>query len=146
MNLKITIQTIIKAFGNNTAIYIREEDLLSFNQGKRVPLKVTLNGYSYQSTSAIMDDMYLIPLAKEHRLKANVEGGQKVEVTLELESKNRDIEIPKVLKDHLIQAKVLEKFHSLSYSSRKESIRLILEAKKEETLLKRIQKIIEDLK
>jgi Bacteriocin-protection, YdeI or OmpD-Associated/Domain of unknown function (DUF1905) len=143
--MKITIQTIIKAFGNNTAIYINEKDLLSFNQGKRVPLKVTLNGYHYQSTSAVMDEMYLIPLSKEHRLKAGVIGGQEVEVTLELESKNRDIEIPKVLTDQLIEAKVIDKFQSLSYSSRKEYIRQITEAKKEETLLKRIQKILDDL-
>lgn len=143
--MKITLQTIIKAFGNNTAIYIPEEDLLRFNQGKRVPLKVTLNGYSYQSTSAVMDGMYLIPLSKEHRTQAGVVGNQKVEVTLELEVKNRDIELPLNLKESLIQANVLDKFKALSYSSRKEYIRQVLDAKKEDTLIKRIQKIIEDL-
>lgn len=143
--MKITLQTHIKTFGNNTAIFIPEEELLRFNQGKRVPLKVTLNGYSYQSTSAVMDGMYLIPLSKEHRIKAGVVGNESVEVTLELETKNRDIELPKVLIDALTQAKVLDKFQRLNYSSRKEHIRQILEAKKEETLIKRIQKIIDDL-
>lgn len=138
--------TTIKSFGNHAAIEVSEKDVLSFGVGKRVPVKVSLNGYSYQSTTAVMDGMYLIPLATEHRVKSGVKGGDTVEITLELESKNRDIEIPQALKESLVQHNLLEVFESKSYSTRKEYIRLINDSKKEETTLKRLTKIIEELK
>ena len=143
--MTIHYTTTIKSFGNHAAIEVSEEDVLSFGVGKRVPVKVSLNGYSYQSTITVMDGMYLIPFATEHRLKSGVMGGETVKVTLELESKNRDIEIPQRLKERLIENNLLDLFEGKSYSTRKEYIRQLNESKKEETTLKRLAKIIEEL-
>lgn len=143
--MTLSYTTTIKTYDNHAAIEVSEQDVLSFKSGKRVPVKVTLNGYSYQSTITVMDGHYLIPFAMEHRTKSGVHGGDTVEVTLTLESKNRDIEIPEVLKTALIQNQLLDVFEAKSYSARKEYIRLIKDSKKEETLQKRLTKILDEL-
>jgi len=144
--MHITYETTIKSFDNHAAIQVAEKDVLSFGVGKRVPVKVTIHTYSYQSTITVMEGMYLIPLAMEHRLKAGIKGGDTVNVTLTLESKNRDVDIPLALKDALNKENLLDKFERLPYSTRKEYARQITDAKKEETFIKRMDKIIQALK
>lgn len=143
--MQTSFETIIKAFGNNTGIVIPEEKLLELGAGKKPPVKVSIGTYEYQSTVASMNGMFLIPLAKEHRERLGLKGGDPVKVTLILEDSNRTVEIPEVLKEALIKQKSLESFESLSYSVRKEYVRQILDAKKEETLVKRLAKILASL-
>jgi len=143
--MKTSFDTIIQAFGNNTGIIVPEENLLALDAGKKPPVKVLIGVYEYQSTVASMNGMFLIPLAKEHRERLGLKGGDHVNVTLILEDSNRTVEIPEVLKDVLIKQDRLEIFESLSYSVRKEHIRQILDAKKEETLVKRLDKILKSL-
>jgi hypothetical protein len=42
-----------------------------------------------------MGDKSLLPLAKDHREKAGVKGGDKVEVTLEVDAAPREVEVSK---------------------------------------------------
>lgn len=53
--------------GNNVGIEVPEDVVLSFGVGKRVPVIVTIAGYSYPSTIAVMGGQYLVPMAAEHR-------------------------------------------------------------------------------
>lgn len=143
--MQTSFETIIKAFGNNTGIIVPEEKLLELDAGKKPPVKVSIGTYEYQSTVASMNGMFLIPLAKEHRERLGLKGDDRISITLTLEEKGRAIEIPSVLKEALIKQKSLESFESLSYSVRKEYVRQILDAKKEETLVKRLDKILKSL-
>ena len=67
-------------------------------------------------------------------------------VTLSLESSNRELEIPDNLKDVLMSNHVLDIFETQSYSKRKEMIRLVVSAQKEETKQKRMYDIVIQLK
>ena len=144
--MKTQFKTIIKAFGNNTGIVVPENNLIELNGGKKPPVKVQVNGYEYQSTIASMSGYFLIPLSKEHRTKSGLNGNDEVDVILELESKNRDVEIPDEFVKLLELNHLLEVFNGLSYSTRKEFVRIILDAKKEETRIKRLNQVIEQLK
>lgn len=62
----VTFTTELLALGNNVGIEVPEDIVLGFGVGKRVPVIVTIEGYSYPSTTAVMGGKYLLPLAKEH--------------------------------------------------------------------------------
>lgn len=144
--MKTSFKTIIKAFGNNTGIVVPEENLLELNAGKKPPVKVNVNGYEYQSTIASMSGYYLIPLSKEHRLNSGLKGNDEVDVMLTLESKDRNLEVPLELIQILKDNNLLELFDKQSYSNRKEMVRLVVDAKKEDTKMKRLSQIVNQLK
>lgn len=144
--MKTSFKTVIKAFGNNTGIVVPEENLLELNAGKKPPVKVNVNGYEYQSTIASMSGYYLIPLSKEHRILSGLNGNDEVNVILTLESKDRNVDVPIELIQILNDNNLLELFEKQSYSARKEMVRLIVDAKKEDTKTKRLNQLINQLK
>ena len=62
------------------------------------------------------------------------------------QTKNKTIDIPYYLKDALENAGLLESFNNMSYSHKKEYIMWIKEAKKEETKMRRVEKVINQLR
>ena len=123
-------------------IVVPEKVVEGFGQGKRPKVTVTLNGYTYRSTVAVMGGKFMLPLAKEHRAKSGVKDGQKVEVTLELDTAPREVEVPKDLAAALKKAGVRAAFDKLAFTHRKEHVRAIEEAKAPETRARRIEKAV----
>lgn len=113
-----------------------------FGQGKRPKVTVTLNGYTYRSTVAVMGGKFLLPLAKVHREACGVQEDKKVEVTLELDTAPRDVEVPKDLAAALKKAGLTKAFAGLAFTHRKEQVRSVEEAKTTETRLRRIDKAV----
>jgi hypothetical protein len=56
----------------------------------RVPVRVTLNGYTFRSTIAAMGGPPCIPLRKSNREAAGLEGGETLEVRLDLDTARRE--------------------------------------------------------
>ena len=100
----------------------------------RAPVKVTVNGYTYQSTIAAMGGPPFIPLRKSHREAAGLEGGETIEVRLDLDTGKREITPPvdfvKALK---ARPAVWERWQALSYTHRREHVEAIEGARKPET-------------
>ncbi len=142
----ITFQTAILQTGKNTTgIVVPGEIIESLGAGKRPLIRVTLNKYTYRSAVAVMSGKYMISLSAAHRKAAGVQGGENVVITLELDLEPRVVEIPKDLKDALINSGVLASFENSAPSMKKESIRQVEEAKAQETRERRIAKIVEKL-
>src|SRR3954470_19835058 len=59
--------------------------------GKRPPVKVTINGYSWRNTIAVMGGRYMLGVAAEHRAAAGVAAGDALKVTLELDAEPRTV-------------------------------------------------------
>lgn len=55
------------------------------------PVRVTLNGYSYRSTIAAMGGPPCIPLRKSNREAAGLEGGETIDVRLDLDTEKRQV-------------------------------------------------------
>jgi hypothetical protein len=106
--------------------------------GKRPPVKVTINGYTYRSTIAVMGGCYMLGVAAEHRQGAGVNAGDTLTVGLELDDEPRTVDIPPDLSKALKAAGALAAFEKLAYTHRKEHVRAIEEAKKPETRARRI--------
>lgn len=113
-----------------------------FGQGKRPKVTVTLNGYTYRSTVAVMGGKFMLPLAKVHREASGVKDGAKVEVTLELDTAPREVEVPKDFAAAMKKAGLRAAFDAQAFTHRKEHVRAIEEAKAPETRLRRIEKAL----
>jgi hypothetical protein len=135
--------TLLQAKGMNaTGIEIPPEIVEGLGAGKKPPVKVTIKGYTYRNTVAVMGGKYMVGVAAEHREKAGVKGGDKVEVTLELDTAPREVEVPKDLAAALKKAGARAAFDKLAFSHRKEHVRAIEEAKAPETRMRRIEKAV----
>jgi uncharacterized protein YdeI (YjbR/CyaY-like superfamily) len=87
----------------------------------------------------------MISLSKAHREAAGLKAGDKVTVTLELETTPRTVEVPDELAKALSKAGARKTFDALAPSKRKEFVRQVAEAKAPETRERRIEKIVASL-
>ena len=143
----ITFRTTILQNGKNAAgIVIPEEILQKLGSSRRPLVRVTIRKHTYRSAVAVVDGRFMIGVSAENRRAAGVQGGDEVDVTLELDLEPRTVEIPKDLKSALIEAGALEAFENSAPSMRKEYVRQVEEAKAQETRERRISKILEKLK
>jgi hypothetical protein len=109
----------------------------------RAPVKVTLNGYSYRSTIAAMGGPPFIPLRKSNREAARLEGGETIDVRLDLDTEKRDVILPADFRRMLKTTPgALEHWNRLSYTHQREHVEAIEGAKKPETRARRIEAAI----
>jgi len=142
----IKFKTVILQIGNNTGIEVPVNIVEKLGGGKKPLVVVSLKDYTYRNAVAKMGDKFMISVSAENRKKAQVQGGEEVEVTLELDTTLRTVEIPDELQTALNKNKTAKSaFEKLAPSKRKAIVDLISGAKTEETKLKRITKTIESL-
>jgi hypothetical protein len=119
----------------------------ALGKGKRPPVIVTINGYSYRNTVAVYGDEYLIGVAAEHRAAAGVKAGDVVDVDLELDTAPREIEVPPDFAAALeADSEAKRFFDGLSYSNKRRFTLSIEDAKTPETRQRRIEKSITQLR
>jgi hypothetical protein len=147
MATTVKFNNTILQFGNNTAIEVPPTEVEKLASGKRPPVKVTLNNFTYRSTIAVMGGKFLIPLSAERREKSSVKGGDNLDVILELDREPRVVELHEDFRKALDKDKKAKAFfESLSYSSKSDYAVPIIQAKAEETRKRRIEKAIKDLR
>jgi len=109
----------------------------------RAPVKVTLNGYTYRSTIAAMGGPAFIPLRRSNREAAGLEGGETIEVHLELDTDPRVVAPPADLVKALkASPPAWERWRELSYSHQREYAEAVEGAKKPETRVRRIESAV----
>lgn len=129
-----------------TGLRIPADAVAALGSGKRPKVKVTLAGYTYRSTVAAYGEVFMLPLSAEHRNAAGVKAGDEVEVTLELDTEPRTVEVPDDLAAALAaKSGATEAFAALAYSARKEHVRQVEDAKTAETRTRRITNIVAKL-
>jgi len=131
---------------NATALPVPAEAVAALGKGKRHPVKVSLNGYTYRTTIAVFGGLFMLPLSAENREAAGVKAAHKVEITLELDTEPRTVIVPKDLAAALSKKRRAKaEFDTLSYSVRKEYVRQVESAKAQETRDRRIAIIVAKL-
>jgi hypothetical protein len=145
VRMKTTFSTTVKVIGNNTGIEVPDVNIAELGTSKKPAVVVNLSGYEYRSTVGVMAGKFMIPLSAAHRAASKLKGGDAITVRLELDTAPRDVDIPAELAVALEGSKRMAAFEQSAPSKRKEFVRQVTEAKTEETRLKRIAKILEQL-
>jgi bacteriocin resistance YdeI/OmpD-like protein/uncharacterized protein DUF1905 len=105
----------------------------------RAPVTVTLNGYTYRSTIAAMGGPPCIPLRRSNREAAGLEGGETLDVRLDLDEAPREVEPPADLVKALQAAPpAWDRWQALSFSHQREYVEWIDQAKKADTRVRRL--------
>ena len=143
MRFKTTLQQEGKTA---TGFQVPVDVVEALGKGKRPPVRVTINGYTYRSTVAAYGDVFMLPLAAEHRGPAGVSAGDALEVDLELDTEPRVVDVPADLAAALDGAPDAKRaFEALSYSNKRRITLAVEGAKAAETRQRRIEKSIAEL-
>lgn len=130
-----------------TGIQVPGEVVESLGRGKRPPVKVTINDFTYRSTIAAYGDVFMLPVSAEVRQGAGVAAGELVVVDVELDEEPRVVVVPPDFAEALEADAVAKRFfESLSYSNQRRYVMAIDEAKTAETRQRRISKTVEMLR
>ena len=113
---------------------------------KRIPVNVTLNGVGYRSTIAVYGGKFFIPARKEIRDAAKLAAGKRAHVTLEADTGARTVMLPSDLARALASARLRPAFDALSFTRRREHVAAVTEAKRPETRISRIEKVVRALR
>ena len=118
-----------------------------FGTKGKIPIDITFDGVPDKSSLMRWGfPQHLAGMPKAIREQINKQPGDHVEVVVWKDEAPRVIEIPDDFKKRLEKEKLLEFFEALSNTHRKEYIRWLTEAKKEETKKARFEKAIVMLK
>lgn len=140
-----TFRTLLRGEGKTaTGFEVPAEVVDALGGGKRPAVLVTINGgYTYRSTVFPYTEAFMLPLAAEHRTPAGVQAGDEMEVTLELDTKPREVVVPPELAAALDadpHAKAF--FDGLSYSNKRVFTLNVEGTSNPETKARRVEKAI----
>lgn len=139
--------TVLQARKTATGLPVPSDVIDALGAGRRPAVVVTLNGtYTYRSSIGVMNEQSLIPLSAEHRAGSGVAAGDTVEVTIEVDTLPRVIEVPEDLATAMHEAGVRAAFDTLSNSRQRALVDPVVQAKAPETRQRRIDKAIEALR
>jgi len=130
-----------------TGMRVPPEIVEALGSGKRPPVLVTINGYTYRSTVAVMGGESLIGVSSENRAGAGVAAGDEVDVELELDTAARTVTVPADFAAALDEDPTARAtFDGLSYSNKSWHVLSIDGAKTDETRQRRIVRSIDALR
>lgn len=143
-----TIRILIQGTGETSAgVQLPDAVVEALGKGKKPPVKATINGYTWRSTVAVMGGEYWLGVSKEVRRNAGCEAGEEVDLTLELDTEERVLEVPADFSAALdAEPEARRFFDSLSYSNRRRFTYSIDDAKTPETRQRRIEKSVAQLR
>jgi hypothetical protein len=137
---------ILQAGKTATGIEFPTNVVEALGAGKRPPVRVTINGHTYRSTVAVMNGKYMLGISAEVREAAGVEGGDVVDVDVELDTAPREVTVPPELGNALARNPQAKKFFDqLSYSKKRLYTVPIEKAKTDETRQRHLDKAISEL-
>jgi len=134
--------------GPAAAVVLDDEQVATVGEGaKRFAVLATVNGYSWRTTVTRMRGESLLGLSKAVRAQAGAQAGDAVTLELQLDTEERQVEVPAALQDALAgDPEARSAFDGLAFTHRKEYARWIDDAKREKTRTRRVTQALEMLK
>jgi hypothetical protein len=139
--------TILQGGKTATGIEVPAEVVEALGSGRRPPVTVTINGYSYRSTVAVMGGVFMVGVSAEHRAGAGVAGGDEVDVDVQLDTAPRELTVPDDFAAALdAEPAARSTFDGLSYSNKSWHVLQVQGAKTDQTRQRRIARSVDLLK
>jgi hypothetical protein len=135
--------TLLQSGKTAVGIQVPDHVVEALSAGKRPPVRVTINGYTYRNTIAVMGGVYMVGVSAENREKARVAGGDEVDVDIELDTQPRELSLPPDFREVLDREPAAKRFFdTLSYSRQQALVQPIDQAKTPETRQRRLDKAL----
>jgi len=139
--------TVLQSDKTATGIEIPAEIVEGLGAGKRPAVTITINGFTYRSSIAVMGGTYMVGVSAENRAGTGVKGGDEVDVDIALDTAPREVVVPPDFAAALdAEPAARSTFDRLSYSNKSWHTYQLAAAKTEETRQRRIAKSIEALR
>ena len=139
--------TIFQSDKTATGIRIPDEIVEALGSGKRPAVTITINGFTYRNTVAVMGGEYWVGVSAENRAGAGVAGGDEVDVDIELDTAPRVVTVPDDFAAAIdAEPKARATFDGLSYSNKSWHVLQVTGAKTDETRQRRIARSVSSLK
>jgi bacteriocin resistance YdeI/OmpD-like protein/uncharacterized protein DUF1905 len=139
--------TVLQGDKTATGIRIPDEIVEALGSGRRPAVTVTINGFTYRSSVAVVSGSYMVGVSAENRAGAGVAGGDEVDVDIELDTAPREVSVPDDFAAALdVAPKARATFDGLSYSNKSWHVLQVTGAKTDETRERRIARSVEMLK
>ena len=138
-----SFDTTLSGSGGKTGIEVPADVIERLQGGRRPAVHVTLNGYEYRSTVAVMDGRYLIGVSAEVRQATGLQAGDPISVALTVAATPREVDVPAELAEALAadpQAQAF--FDALSNSLQRYHADLVSAAKSADTRQRRVDKAL----
>ncbi|MFM6968502.1 MAG: YdeI/OmpD-associated family protein [Microbacteriaceae bacterium] len=144
--MSVTYSTLVIPDGNHASITIPDDVLVELGANRRAALRITINGHTYESTATAVNGECRVVFPSANRVASGAAGGDTVNVTLELITGYREVELHPEFIAALGAAGLRTEFDELAYSHRKEYARAIAEAKADDTRHRRIVAAIDKIR
>lgn len=142
----LRIDAVLEPSGPATAIELTDEQVAELGGGKRAAVKLTIGDRTARLRLGVMGGRNLLGLSKAARAELGVEIGDAVHAIIELDTEERTVELPDDLASALdAEPGARAAFDALPPSHRKEHVRAIMEAKRPETRVRRIEAAVAKL-
>jgi hypothetical protein len=144
----VKFRALIEGAGKSAAgIEVPAAVVAALGQSKRPPVRVTVNGYTYRSTVAVLGGRFMLGVSNEVRAKAGVAAGDEVVIEMELDTAPREVAVPPELAKELARDSAARKtFDALSYSKQRLLVDPVANAKTAETRERNIAKALSALR
>jgi hypothetical protein len=141
-------RVLIEGAGKTAAgMEVPPEVVAALGESKRPPVRVTINGYTYRSTVAVLGGRFMVGVSNEVRAASGVAAGDTVDVELELDTAPREVTVPPELARELARdAAARTAFEALSYSKKRLLVDPVANAKTAETRDRNIAKALTSLR
>ncbi len=145
MSEKQTFETVLEKHpGMNATGITIPFDVEKVFGAKRVPVKAVINGANYRGSIVRLGGAYCLGVPKVFRDAAGIEAGDHIVVTVEVDDEPRIVSPPKDFAAALSKnVNAAAAWDMLSFTHKKEYVNSIVDAKRPETRLRRIEKAVE---
>jgi hypothetical protein len=142
------IRVLIQGAGKTAAgMEIPPEVVEALGQGKKPPVRLTIGDFTYRSTVATVNGVFMVGISNENRVKAGVAAGDTVDLDIELDTAPREVTVPPDFRAALdAEPAAARFFDGLSYSNRLRHVLAVEGAKSPETRQRRIEKSVATLR
>ena len=139
--------TLLQSGKTATGIEIPAGVVEGLNAGRVPPVVMTVNGYTYRGTVAVMGGAYMVGFSADHRAASGISGGDPIEVEVTLDTEPRTVAIPAELAAALATDPAARgAFDRLSNSNKGWHVSQVTGAKTDATRERRIAKSIAALR
>ena len=143
-----TFKTTVKSpgTGNATGLPVPDAVVAALGTSRNPAVSVTVAGTTYRSTVAVRDGGFILPLSAALRAATGLKAGDDVEVTIELDTAARSVEVPADLAEALNRkAGARAAFDALSYSRQRGLVEPVESAKTPGTRARRLASVLDKI-